>query len=185
MGPFEALAQKLIELHFHDFLLPALITATILYGLLRKTKILGDSPVINGVLSLSIAFLIFIFPQITGIALGGPLASFFTQAMVWILIILVGILLASFFYPNLTKMLTELFTRRTTFYIMIALGIALFITSGLLTAMIGGVRLGARAPSNETAAPTTTHIDIIIMAVGLILFIILIMIASAIGRGEM
>jgi hypothetical protein len=175
MNPFEMIVNKLIALGFYDFLFPFIITSAIFYALLRKSKVFGESAFINAAISLSIALLIFGFPVIAGISLATPLSTFFTQATVWILIIAIGFLLASFFYPDLTKVLLETFKRRTTLMMMLAIGITLFITSGLLSVFTSGLyapRAGAPAPP----------LDIILIAAGLIIFVVLIIIATAITR---
>jgi len=179
MNPFELVAEKLIDLGFYDFLFPFIITAAIFYGLLRKTKILGESVTINGVLAICIAFMLFGFPKLVGVALGTPLSTFFTQATVWILMIGMGVLIAGLFYPDLTKALTEMFTRRTALYTMIVVGIVLIITSGMLTILIGGLPSG----DSEGAGGVGGSSDVIIIIVALIIFIILIIVASAIGGG--
>ncbi len=176
---FDALVKQLISLGFYDFLFPFIITAAIFYGLLRKSKILSDSPLINGVIALSIAFMVFGFPTISGISLSTPLSTFFTQATVWVLIFLIGFILASFFYPELSKMLLEQFTRRSTLMIMISIGITLFVVSGLLSAIF--------IPPSKPPAPGTpasTPTDVIIITAGVIIFIVLIIIAAAIARSR-
>lgn len=177
-SPFEAVAQKLIDLGFYDYLIPFIITSAIVYGLLKKTKILGESVVINGALSLSIAFLIFAFPAFFGVSFALPLTRFFGGAVVWILVFLIGFLLAGFFYPDLGKILAETFTRRSALIVMIVIGISLFITSGLIIVFLGGL-----SPGGGGGGGGGVSTDIIILAIGVILFIVLIIIASAISRG--
>jgi hypothetical protein len=172
---FEIIAQKLIDLGVYDFLFPFIITSAIFYGLLKKTKILGESVTINGVLALSIAFLIFGFPKLIGVTLASPFSRFFTGVTVWILIIGTGVLLAGFFYPDLLKFLAEAFTRRTALIVMIVIGISLFITSGFITVFTGGwtpTAPGAPGPGIST--------DVIILAAAIIIFIVLLIIAGAI-----
>jgi len=176
VNPFEIIAQRLIDLGFYDFLFPFIITSAIFYGLLKKTKVLGESVTLNGALALSIAFLIFGFPRLfLGVSLASPFSRFFTQATVWILIFGVGILLASFFYPDITKFLVEQFTRRTVLMVMIVIGISLLITSGFISVFTG-------VWGGEGGLGGGVSSDIIIIATALIIFIILIIIAGAIAR---
>jgi hypothetical protein len=175
MNPFETIINKMISLGFYNYLFPFIITSAIFYALLKKSKVFGESIFINAIISLSIALLIFGYPVIAGISLATPLSTFFTQATVWILVFAIGILLASFFYPDLTKVLLETFKRRSTLMIMLAIGITLFITSGLLSVFTSGLyasRPGALGPP----------LDIILIATGLIIFVVLIIIATAITR---
>ena len=174
-GPFEIVVQKLIDLGFYNFLFPFIITAAIFYALLRRAKIFGESLTVNAVISISIAFLIFGYPVIAGVSLTTPLSTFFTQATVWLLIVFVGAIIASLFYPNFSEMLIKQFTHRTTFYAMIVLGIALFVTSGLLTVF-------TTPPPTTPGAPPGPPTDVILIAAGLIIFIVLLFVASAIGR---
>ncbi len=176
-NPFEIVIQKLISLGFYDFLFPFIITAAIFYALLRKTKVLGESPAVNAALALSVAFLIFGYPVIVGFALGSSLSVFFTQGTVFILILLMGFLVASFFYPDLGKFLSEAFTRRTTLMAMVALAIALFVTSGLVNVFTFGA--GQPQPGSPPSAP----VDVITISSAIIIFVVLIIIAAATMRG--
>jgi hypothetical protein len=148
-----------------------------MYGLLKKSKIFGDSPLINAVVSLSIAFMIFGFPVIAGISLATPLSTFFTQATVWILVLFVGFVFASLFYPDLTKMLLKAFTRRTTLGAMIVLGITLFIVSGLFNTVF----IPPTKPT-PSGVPAGTPVDVITIVAGVLIFVVLLTIAMAVVR---
>ena len=173
---FEPVIKWMIDLGFYSFLFPWIVTSAIFYGLLRKSKIFGESATLNGLIAISIAFLVIGFPILSQFNLSLPIATFFTQATVFILIFVFAFISASFFYPDLTKMLLERFTRRTTLGILIVLGIALFITSGLAGVFTYG--LGKPAPGG--AGPST---DVIILAAGIIIFMVIIIIAGAIVMG--
>ncbi len=175
--PFDAVVQTMINLGFYNFIFPFIITAAILYALLRKSKVLGESVVINAVLALSVAFMIFGYPVIVGVSLATPLATFFTQATVFIIIVFVGFMLASLFYPNLGTFLTERIKSRSILFLMVVLAIALFVTSGLITVFVGN--LGK--PAAPGSAPTTPT-DVILIAAGLIIFIVLLIVATGIAR---
>lgn len=176
-SPFEIVVQNMVNLGFYNFIFPFIITSAIFYALLRRSKVFGESIVVNAVVSLSIAFMIFGYPVIAGVSLATPLATFFTQATVWLLIIFVGIIIASLFYPNLSDMLTKQMTHRTTLFMMIALAIALFVTSGLVTVFTGTFNKPV-TPGSPPSIPT----DVILIAAGLIIFIVLLLIATAIAR---
>lgn len=180
--PFTLVVEQMIKLGFYNFVFPFMITAALFYALFRKSKILGESVVINGVVALSIAFLIFGYPVIAGISLATPLATFFTQATVWILILVIGMVFASIFYPDLGKMLLDQFTKRTTLYQMLALAVALFITSGLVVTLIQGAS-GPPAKPGEVKPPAPPA-DVVLIASALIIFLVLLMIAASIFRGE-
>lgn len=174
---FEPLVKWMIEQGFYSFLFPWIITSAIFYGLLRKSKVFGESPVLNGVVSISIAFLIIGFPFLSQFSLALPISTFFTQATVFLLILVIGFIFASLFYPDLSKFLLEKFTRRTTLSILIVLGIALFITSGLVGVFTYGI--GKPAEPGTPSPPT----DVIILAAGIIIFMVIIIIAGAMVMG--
>lgn len=177
---FEGVVKKLVEYGFYDYLFPFIITSAIFFGLFRKSKILGDSVTVSAAVALSLAFFIFGVPVIIGISLAVPLSTFFVQGTVWILIFVFAFLLASFFYPNMFEFLSKIFVRRTMLWAAIAIGVMLFITSNLLSVFTQP----AMTPV-EPGAPPKPPMDLIIMAAGLIIFIVLILIgASVMKTGE-
>jgi len=178
--PFETVVKMMVSLGFYDFLFPFVISAAIFYALLKRSKMLGDSVVVNAVVSLSMAFMILGFPVLAGFALGTELSVFFTQAIVFILVFVVGMIIASLFYPDLPKMLAEQFTRRTTMFEMLAVGIALFITSGLVIVFTQGL---SSRPGEELARPVASP-DIVLIVSTIVIFVVLIMIAASSMRGE-
>jgi hypothetical protein len=173
---FTPIVEQLEKLGFFNFFFPWLVTLAIMYAILKKSKILGESVLINGIVALSIAFLVFAFPVLSGFSLSTPLSSLFTQTTSILLFFFVGFLLASLFYPNLTQFLIEQFTRRTTLYAMIALGIALFITSGLVGTFWSGV---TKPPEPGKAALPP---DITYLTVGIILFVVILLLAGSVAR---
>lgn len=170
----EPVITKLLDLGFYDILL-FVVVAAIFYGFLRKSKLLGESPVVNGVLALSVAFLVLGFKWITGMALTTPLSMFFTQATVVLLLFIFGFLAASMFYPDLMKWLPNVFKRRGMLTIMITLGFALLITSGLIAVLwtVPPAEPGAIGPP----------MDIVIVAAGLIIFVVVLIIAASVAGG--
>ena len=170
---FETVIQKLIDVGFYDLLI-FVISLTIFYAVLRKVKILGESPVVNAALAFSIAFLIFGYPVIVGFSLTLPLVTFFTQSFVWILIFFIGFLIASFFYPDLPKFLAEKFTSRSMISIAITIGLASVIISGLIAV------LWATPPAEGGIG---IPFDTVITAAGVIIFVILLIVAASVARG--
>ena len=164
----EALSKK----GFFDILLFALFLI-IFFALLQKSKILGESSVINGIVAVIAAFLISYFPSITGFSLTEPMSRFFTQASAILLLFLVALLAASFFYPNLPKMLAEHIKGPTLLYVLIPLALALLVTSRMIWVMWAGYRPGGEAPG----------VDVTIVIVGLIIFVVVLLVAAAIAGG--
>jgi hypothetical protein len=172
---FELLIKKLLEVGFYDLLI-FIIALAIFYAILRKIKILGDSPVVNAALAFCIAFLIFGFPVIVGFSLTLPFVTFFTHSFVWILIFFIGMLIASFFYPDLPKFLAEKFTSRTMITIAALIGLATIFISG----MIGVIFATPPSEGGGIEMP----IDTIAITAGLIIFIILLIVAGSVARSK-
>ncbi len=175
-NPFEIVVQQLIDLGFYNFLFPFIITAALFFALLKKSKILGESVSINAAVSLSVAFLVFGFPVLAGISLATPLATFFTQVTVWILIIVVGLVFASFFYPDLTGFLSKMITSRTMLFEMITLGVALMIISGLVITFSGQL-----SDTPRPGQPPGPPLDVALISAAVIIFVVIILIASSIA----
>jgi hypothetical protein len=89
-NPFQILVGNLNSLGFFDFLLPWIFTFAVLWGLLLKSKVLGDNQRVNGVVSLVVAFFI--------IGFGGPaLGAFFTTIFGLAVVVIAGLLVALLF----------------------------------------------------------------------------------------
>jgi len=167
---FEIIIGKLIEVGFYDLLI-FIFALTIFYAILRKVKILGESPIVNAVLAFSIAFMVFGFPVIVGFSLTLPLVTFFTHSFVWILMFFFGFLIASFFYPDLPKFLAEKFTSRSMISIGIAIGISAVVISGLIAVFWA-------TPPGE--GRIQIPLDVTITAAGVIIFVVLLIVASSV-----
>lgn len=166
---FSPIVMKLISLGFMNFLIFLLVLA-VMYAILKKTKILGGSPVIDGIVSFVVAFMVFAYPILTGISLAIPLTTFFTQAFVFVLLFVVAFLIASLFYPNLLQWLPTVFTSRNALWGMIGLALAIFVTSGVVSVMY-----------TSTASQTTPSVprDVSIVAAGLVILIVVLIISSS------
>lgn len=106
---FEIAVQRLIDLGFYNFVLPFILFVTIFYAVMRKSKFLGESEVINGLVSFIIGLFIFGMPVILGQSMTVPLSTFLTQSAVAMLVFTIGFLISSFFYPNLMEALPSIF----------------------------------------------------------------------------
>jgi hypothetical protein len=103
---FEQVVQKLSDLGGYDIIVFILAT-TLVYAILRKTKLLGESIVVNGLISLLMGFLVLTFPPMFGMDFTKPLVGFFGQAFVVLIILFMGFLIAGFFYPNIMEKMTS------------------------------------------------------------------------------
>jgi len=172
---FEPIVSKLLSMGIINAMLLFLFSA-IIYAVLTKSKIFGESAIINGVIAFIASFLIFIFPFVTGVSLVNPLSIFFTQSVVILIFLMVGFIAASFFYPNMPKFLAEQFTHRSTLMVMIGLAIGLFILSGLVTTFLAAFS-GPNIPKTGGSQLPT---DVLIIGAGLIIFIIILLVASSV-----
>ena len=168
--------SKMMESGFFDVIVFILVTA-ILYAFFKKSNLAGGSPLITGVIAVSIGFMVLAYRFVTGTSLVAPLSVLFTQWVTVLLFLIFGFLAASLFYPDMLKWLTEVFHSRSTLSIMIVLGLTLLITSGMINTLLSGF--------NAPSTPGTPVIpqDIIIFAAGIMIFIVIILIASSIGTG--
>ncbi|MFH1623251.1 MAG: hypothetical protein ABIA12_01910 [Candidatus Aenigmatarchaeota archaeon] len=99
---FETVILRMRDMGMFQFLLPFMLTATIFYGLLRKSRIFGDefrAITVNAVVSLIAAFMVWAAPIILGVDIETGLASFFLQGTTATLVVLVGMLITSMFFP--------------------------------------------------------------------------------------
>ena len=176
-NPFEIVIDQMINLGFYKYLFPFIITAALFFAMLKKSKLMGDSTQLNAIISLSVAFLVFGFPVLAGISLETPFSAFFTQATVWILVLSLGFLMASFFYPDLLGFLKEAITTRSMLSAMIAIGVSLMVTSGLVTVFTGSL-----SASEKPGAPPSAPRDVILISSSIIIFVVLILIAASAYR---
>ena len=174
---FQPIVTKLLSMGILNAMLLFLFAA-IMYAILRKSKIFGDSEIINGVIAFIVAFFIFIFPFITGISLVNPLSVFFTQSIVILIFLIVGFIAASLFYPDMPSVLAKSFTSRGTLMVMIGLAIGLFVTSGLVTTLLAAFTTPAGSSGGLQSGPPS---DVLIIGAGIILFIIVLLVASSVG----
>lgn len=149
---FTPIIKKVLDLGFGNLFI-FIFTLAVVYAIFRKAKFLGESEVVNGILSFIIAFAVaFWFPLLTGVSLLTSITLLFTQAMGILLFLIIAFLFASFFYPDLPKMLAEQFTRRTVLYEFIAVAIALFVTSALATTLFVSLKIPGKSGGNTIPA---------------------------------
>lgn len=168
---FEMLITKLLEVGFYDFLI-FVMALGMFYGILRKIKFF-ESQLVTAVLAFSIAFLIFGYPVLMNYSLVLPFTAFFTQSFLFILVFFIGMLIASFFYPDLPKFLGEQFTSRTMIFVGVTIGVAVALISGSTTL----IWLTPAQESPRASAPS----EVTTIASGVIIFMILLIIAGSIA----
>ena|SRR3972149_4426547 len=100
-SPFETVVQRLWDIGFFQYLLPFMISAAIFYGLLRKSQIFGEpgaNVAVNAIIALGAAFMVIAYPVLVGVSIEKQFATFFFNAAISILTIVVGLMLASMFF---------------------------------------------------------------------------------------
>jgi hypothetical protein len=165
-SPFEVVITKMRELGMLQFLFPFFLTAAVFYGLLRKSKLFGEperNVVVNGVVALVAAFMVWSFPILAGIDIETQLSTFMFQSTVAILTMVVGLLVVSLFFPEFPKV-----GPRAMYAILvlgILIGIGIFFASGISQIVIPGFKIA------EIPTDTITGIIFIIAVVASIAFI--------------
>jgi hypothetical protein len=182
---FASFISKLVGLGFFNFL-TFLLALALIYALLKQRKIFGENPVVNGIIAFSIAFFIFAYPVITGISLTTQITTFLSQSFIFLLVFFIAFLMASLFYPTLPKMLEEFFKSRSTLFAMIALAIALFVTSGLvgvIYSLISPTGAPSGAPQAPLAPTPSPPSEVVLLLSGLIIAVVILLIAGSIRGG--
>ncbi|MEM4461007.1 MAG: hypothetical protein QXY70_02630 [Nanopusillaceae archaeon] len=183
------LIERLISMGVFNFFI-FIIAFTGIYAILKNKKILGDNILINALLSFSVAFFAFAYPILSGINVVLPLSTYITQAMIIGLVLFLGIVMASLFYPNFVDFLQRTFTSRNVLFGIIALSLALFVTSGLVTIIYMGSSGTYVSPTSynygrDTGAPEgiTRVNDLSVLIAGLIIMFVILLLASHLSRG--
>jgi len=166
--PFTNFILKLQDLGFFNFLLPWMIMAALLYGMMRKAKLFGEgSELVNIVASLGISFFILYFPIVSGLELGPIMSKFFMQLSVFFLAFILALVGSSIWYPDLQKTLEKTETRAFIWIFVVAV-IVIFFTSGMNTVLFK-MATGVGGPS-----------ELSILISGLFVLMIFLFIATAV-----
>ncbi|MEM5773025.1 MAG: hypothetical protein QXL86_02245 [Candidatus Aenigmatarchaeota archaeon] len=138
VNPFEFMILRLQQLGFFTFLLPFILMAAILYGLLRKSQIFGPpekNVAVNAVVAIVASFMVLAAPVIAGINIEQELAKFFLQSMIAVIILMVALLAAGMFFgPDLPSRIQDKLGSKFLggfLVVGILLGLTLLVTSGL------------------------------------------------------
>jgi hypothetical protein len=128
-NPFEIMVQNLNQLGFFGFLLPFVFIFVVVYGILFKSKVLGDDLRVNAVLSIVIAFFV--------VGYGGPgIASFFVNIFGVAAAVIAGILVLLLFIGIAGIPLDQLTKNRGVLITLIAIAVVVFFVAAGATVQI-------------------------------------------------
>ena len=105
VSSLELVLINLKNMGFFAFL-PFLLTAAVFYGLLRRSKLFGEpekNVVVNAVIAITAAFLVWAYPIISGTSVEEYqqfFSTFFLKGSVATLTILIGLIIFSMFFPE-------------------------------------------------------------------------------------
>ena len=151
-SPIETVILNLQGKGFFEFFLPFMLSAAIFYGLLRKSNVFGEpkqNTAVNAVVALVASFMVWAYPILAGVSIELELAKFFTQAMLAMLGVLVGLMMLTMFVPagGLANKLKEVGLGKR-FYgglvvVFILIGFCILVSSGLVTIFFpAGISVG-------------------------------------------
>ncbi|MEM5836443.1 MAG: hypothetical protein QW058_01635 [Candidatus Aenigmatarchaeota archaeon] len=167
---------KLQEYGFFTFLLPFILMAAILYGLLRKSQIFGPpekNVAVNAVVAIVASFMVLAAPVIAGINIEQQLAKFFLHSMIAVIILVVTLLTIGMFVgPDLpTKLQDKLGSKFLggLLVVGIVIGLTLLVTSGLTNVFF---------PEGFGGIPEDVVISIATIAILLIIIMLIVIFVS-------
>jgi len=166
-SPIETVILRLKDLGAFEFLFPFMLTAAIFYGLLRKSKLFGEperNVVVNATVALVAAFMVWSYPILAGVSIQQQLATFMFQSLVALLIVMVGLMITSFFGEKIG--LSEKHLSIAILIMVGLIGIALLFSSGLAS-----VFFPTTAPSFEIDEESLIALVMLVVIVAAIFFI--------------
>ncbi|MFH0832101.1 MAG: hypothetical protein V1900_00035 [Candidatus Aenigmatarchaeota archaeon] len=120
MNPFELLVSNLNQMGFFGFLLPWLLTFAVSYGLLVKSKVLGEDVKIVGVVSLVLSFFV--------IGYGGLALGLFFQKLFGVAVVVIGgILVIVLFVGMAGGDISKLVESKAVLALIAGIGIIVFV----------------------------------------------------------
>jgi hypothetical protein len=174
-NPFQLITERLTDLGIFSFFLPWIITAAIMWGLLKRSKIFD--PAINAILSIAVSFFVWGYLANTALEISEPLTAFITQGFILMLVFVFGLVGSSMFYPKFSETLTEVFKSSSMIWIFLGLFVGvLFFTSGLYTVLFAGYP--------TTGVQADVNAMIVMLAALIIGILILVGVQRGVGKKE-
>ncbi len=183
-SPFETVITRLQDIGAFQFLFPFMLTAAVFYGLIRKSHIFGkpeENVAVNAVVALVAAFMVWAYPILAGVDIETQLSTFFFNAAVSILTIVVGLMVAGLFFPpNLAEEIGKRLKGGKSLGAILVFGIliggGILFSSGLITVFF---------PQTLFSGPTALPSDVILTVALLgVLAVILVAIIAPFGGGK-
>jgi hypothetical protein len=130
MNPFEILVYNLNTMGFFGFILPWVFIFCIAFGLLAKTKVLGDDARIAAVVSIILGFFV--------VGYGGPgLANFFVNIFGIAAAVLAGILVLVLFMGMAGIPIDQLAKNKAVLALLIGIAVLVFaVAAGAFTTIV-------------------------------------------------
>lgn len=179
VSPMETVILKLRDIGFFEFLLPFMISAAILYGLLRRSQLFGSpekNVAVNAVVSLMVAFMVWAYPIISGVSLEKTLSVFFVQGFIAMLVMVLGVSMIGVLFPE--GMAQELGKRMHgggMYLVIIAISVLVFagllFTSGL-SAVIFPSGTGGPGDLSSLLSPDVILTIVLVVVLGVIVIAI-------------
>jgi hypothetical protein len=178
-NPFETVILNMRGTGIFQFLLPWMLSTAIFFGLLRKSQIFGEperTTMINAVVAIVAAFMVWSAPILLGIDMETKLSAFFVQGTSATLVVLLGLMIVSMFFPpDLPKQLGVLLNAKgpaggvLIFGILIAAGI--LISSGLIGVILPGFSLAGLGGTGGIGGDTVSTVLMVALLLGTVLII--------------
>jgi len=182
--PFMIMVQRLDELGFFTFLLPFILSTTIIYALLRKSKIFGDpkeNVTVNATIAVTISMMVLAAPILAGIDVKQSLAKFSVYSLIMFVIIMSSLFALAFIAPegDISKLLSSEIgggNKKIKLLSIVALLIGIFViavlfSSGIMSVLFGDNLGKGLSGLDETIKSVITFIVIIGFIIGVIVFV--------------
>jgi len=181
-NPFDFVIIRLNELGFFQLLL-FVLTSAVFYGLLRKSQLFGESDkniVVNGVVALVAAFMVWSAPTILGIDIQTATTTFFVQGVSASLVVMLALMITGMFAPQgLGKVFQENLKGKflaAVLVVGIIVALAIFFASGVSNLFFPSTTFGEGL--------STDTITIIVIGVLMIVSVLVIVGVGAVGGGK-
>jgi hypothetical protein len=179
---FDFVIVRLNQLGFFQLLL-FVLTSAVFYGLLRKSKLFGEADrniVVNGVVALVAAFMVWSAPTLLGIDIVTSTTTFFVQGISATLVVMLALMITGMFAPEgLGKVLQENLKGR---FLAAVLILGLIVALGIFFA--SGISNIFFPASTFSTGLSTDTITIIVIGVMMIISVVVIIGVGGGGGGK-